>query len=187
MLLGQFGLAYELTGQQLLPIGTVYDPFVCRGLDALIYGLYSGAQVLFAGTPAGVSLSPEGGAHQSTVTPSIGIELPGLSSPSRPSPARSTGCCSTACALAATRASRSTCASRRSPIDQPPFAAPLARSASTRCVPRSSPAATGTVTREPTRPGDPIVVACGSIVPEALAAAELLAERGGPRGERGRP
>ena len=78
MALGQFGLSYELMGQHLIPIGTVYDPFVCRGLDALIYGLYSGAKMIFAGTPAGVSLSPEGGAHQSTVTPSLGIELPGL-------------------------------------------------------------------------------------------------------------
>jgi pyruvate dehydrogenase E1 component len=78
MCLGQFGLSYELTGQHLIPIGTVYDPFVCRGLDALIYSLYVGARMIFAGTPAGVSLSPEGGAHQSTITPSIGIELPGL-------------------------------------------------------------------------------------------------------------
>ena len=78
MALSQFGLSYELNGQALIPIGTVYDPFVCRGLDALIYGLYIGAKMIFAGTPAGVSLSPEGGAHQSTVTPSLGIELPGL-------------------------------------------------------------------------------------------------------------
>ena len=78
MALGQFGLSYELTGQHLIPIGTVYDPFVCRGLDALIYGLYGGTKMIFAGTPAGVSLSPEGGAHQSAVTPSLGIELPGL-------------------------------------------------------------------------------------------------------------
>ena len=78
MALGQFGLSYELTGQHLIPIGTVYDPFVCRGLDALIYGLYSGAKMIFAGTPSGVSLSPEGGATRSTVTPSLGIELPGL-------------------------------------------------------------------------------------------------------------
>ncbi len=78
MALGQYGLSYELTGQHLIPIGTVYDPFVCRGLDALIYGLYGGSKMIFAGTPAGVSLSPEGGAHQSTVTPSLGVELPGL-------------------------------------------------------------------------------------------------------------
>jgi pyruvate dehydrogenase E1 component len=70
------GLSAELCGQQLIPIGTVYDPFVCRGLDALIYGLYSGSKLIFAGTPSGITLSPEGGAHQSTVTPSLGIELP---------------------------------------------------------------------------------------------------------------
>lgn len=76
--LGAFGLTWELSGQHLFPVGTVYDPFVCRGLDALIYGLYNGAKMIFAGTPAGVSLSPEGGAHQSTVTISLGIELPNL-------------------------------------------------------------------------------------------------------------
>jgi len=78
MALGQFGLSYELTGQHLIPVGTVYDPFVCRGLDALIYDLYVGSKMIFAGTPAGVSLSPEGGAHQSAVTPSLGIELPNV-------------------------------------------------------------------------------------------------------------
>ncbi len=78
MALGMFGLAHELSGQQLIPIGSVYDPFVCRGLDSLIYALYSGSKFIFAGTPSGISLSPEGGAHQSTVTPSLGIELPNL-------------------------------------------------------------------------------------------------------------
>nr|WP_198925422.1 1-deoxy-D-xylulose-5-phosphate synthase N-terminal domain-containing protein [Dictyobacter vulcani] len=78
MLLGQLGLSYEHSGQLLFPIGTVYDPFVCRGLDALIYGLYNHSKMIFAGTPAGVSLSSEGGAHQSTVTASLGIELPEL-------------------------------------------------------------------------------------------------------------
>ncbi|MBN9386942.1 MAG: pyruvate dehydrogenase [Chloroflexi bacterium] len=78
MLLGMLGLSTELSGQQLFPIGTVYDPFICRGLDALIYGLYSGSKFIFAGTPAGITLSPEGGAHQSTVTPSLGVELPHL-------------------------------------------------------------------------------------------------------------
>ncbi len=78
MLLGQLGLSYELNGQLLFPIGTVYDPFVCRGLDALIYGLYSASKFIFAGTPSGTSLSPEGGAHQSAVTASLGVELPNL-------------------------------------------------------------------------------------------------------------
>lgn len=78
MLLGQLGLSQELNGELLIPIGTVYDPFVCRGLDALIYGVYSGSKFIFAGTPAGVTLSPEGGAHQSAITASIGLELPNL-------------------------------------------------------------------------------------------------------------
>jgi pyruvate dehydrogenase E1 component len=78
MMLSMMGLSTELCGVQLIPIGTVYDPFVCRGLDALIYGLYSGSKFIFAGTPSGVTLSPEGGSHQSTVTPSLGTELPEL-------------------------------------------------------------------------------------------------------------
>jgi pyruvate dehydrogenase E1 component len=78
MLLGQLGLSHELNGELLLPVGTVYDPFVCRGLDALIYSVYSGSKFVFAGTPAGVTLSPEGGAHQSAITASIGLELPGV-------------------------------------------------------------------------------------------------------------
>ncbi|WP_322511070.1 transketolase-like TK C-terminal-containing protein, partial [Chloroflexus sp.] len=80
MLLGMFGLAGDLIGEPLIPIGTVYDPFVCRGLDAFIYGLYSGARFIVVGTPSGITLSPEGGAHQSSVTASLGIELPNLAS-----------------------------------------------------------------------------------------------------------
>jgi pyruvate dehydrogenase E1 component len=72
------GLGHELHGEHLVPIGTVYDPFVCRGLDALIYALYNGARFILVGTPAGVTLAAEGGAHQSTITPSIGLELPGI-------------------------------------------------------------------------------------------------------------
>ena len=78
MMLGSLGISYELCGQQLFPIGTVYDPFVCRGLDALIYDLYNQSKMIVVGTPSGITLSPEGGAHQSTITPSIGIELPNL-------------------------------------------------------------------------------------------------------------
>jgi len=78
LLLGQLGLSQSFSGQRLLPIGTLYDPFVARGLDALIYGVYSGASFVFAGTPSGITLAPEGGAHQSLVTASIGTELPGI-------------------------------------------------------------------------------------------------------------
>ena len=78
LLLGQLGLAWDLSDQPLLPVGTVYDPFVLRGLDAFIYSVYSGARFVVAGTPSGVTLAPEGGAHQSTITPSVGLELPGV-------------------------------------------------------------------------------------------------------------
>ena len=76
MMLGQLGLSHEMLGQTLFPIGTLYDPFVRRGLDALFYGVYSGGRFIFVGTPSGVTLGPEGGAHQSVVTASIGIDLP---------------------------------------------------------------------------------------------------------------
>jgi pyruvate dehydrogenase E1 component len=78
LLLGQLGLAWDISDQPLLPVGTVYDPFVLRGLDALVYSVYSGARFIVAGTPSGVTLAPEGGAHQSTITASVGLELPGL-------------------------------------------------------------------------------------------------------------
>ena len=62
----------------LLPIGTLYDPFVARGLDALYHALYSGARFIVVATPSGVTLSPEGGAHQSVITPGIGVALPDI-------------------------------------------------------------------------------------------------------------
>ena len=76
--LGQLGLTKEMTGDYLIPIGTVYDPFIRRGLDALVYSLYSGSKFILIGTPSGITLGPEGGAHQSIITPSIGIETPDL-------------------------------------------------------------------------------------------------------------
>ena len=80
ILLAALGLAGPLFGARLLPIGTLYDPFVMRGLDALNYALYQDARFLVVGTPAGLTLAPEGGAHQSLVTPLIGMGLPGLAS-----------------------------------------------------------------------------------------------------------
>ena len=76
MLLGQLGLAGEMAGEPLLPIGTLYDPFIARALDAYIYSVYSGARFILVGTPSGITLAPEGGAHQSVVTPALGIALP---------------------------------------------------------------------------------------------------------------
>ena len=76
--LAMLGLSYEFNGELLLPVGTVYDPFVARGLDALNYATYVGAKFLFAGTPSGLTLSREGGAHQSIYTPLVGMGMPGL-------------------------------------------------------------------------------------------------------------
>ena len=73
-----FGLAGPLFGTRLLPIGTVYDPFIARGLDALNYGCYQNARFLLVATPSGVTLGPEGGAHQSINAPLIGMGQPGL-------------------------------------------------------------------------------------------------------------
>ena len=78
MALGQLGLSQEINGNLLFPIGTLYDCFVPRGLDAFYYGVYSGSKFIVVGTPSGITLAPEGGAHQSTITGSIGIELPGI-------------------------------------------------------------------------------------------------------------
>ncbi len=78
MMLGQLGLSFEADGEMLFPIGTLYDPFVRRGLDAFVYSVYSGAKFIVVGTPSGVSLAPEGGAHQSLITQSIGAEMPEL-------------------------------------------------------------------------------------------------------------
>jgi len=78
LLLAACGLSAEIHGERLLPIGTLYDPFIARGLDALNYACYQDARFIVAGTPSGVSLAPEGGAHQSIYTPLLGIGQPGL-------------------------------------------------------------------------------------------------------------
>jgi|CZKG01.1.fsa_nt_gi pyruvate dehydrogenase E1 component len=75
-LLGELGATFSRDGQPLLPIGTLYDPFVNRALEQWSFGIYAGGQSILVGTPAGVTLAPEGGAHQSIITPSVGIEQP---------------------------------------------------------------------------------------------------------------
>jgi pyruvate dehydrogenase E1 component len=76
-LLGELGLTWARDGQPLLPIGTMYDPFVNRALEPWSFGIYAGGQSILVGTPSGVTLAPEGGAHQSITTPSVGLEQPG--------------------------------------------------------------------------------------------------------------
>ncbi len=75
-LLGELGATWSRDGQGLLPIGTLYDPFVGRALEPWSFGLYAGGQSILVGTPSGVTLAPEGGVHQSIITPSIGLEQP---------------------------------------------------------------------------------------------------------------
>ncbi len=78
--LAALGLSHSLFGERLLPIGTLYDPFIARGLDALNYACYQNARFMLVATPSGVTLAPEGGAHQSIGTPLIGMAQDGLAS-----------------------------------------------------------------------------------------------------------
>lgn len=77
-LLGELGATWSRWGEPLYPIGVMYDPFVNRALEPWTFGMYAGGQSILVGTPSGVTLAPEGGAHQSITTPSTGIEVPGL-------------------------------------------------------------------------------------------------------------
>lgn len=76
-LLGELGATWSRWGERLIPIATLYDPFLSRALEPWSYGIYSGGQSIIVGTPSGVTLASEGGAHQSITTPSIGLEQPG--------------------------------------------------------------------------------------------------------------
>lgn len=77
-LLGELGTTWSRWGKPLLPIGVLYDPFVERALEPWSFGIYAGGQSILVGTPSGVALAPEGGAHQSITTPSVGLEQPGV-------------------------------------------------------------------------------------------------------------
>jgi pyruvate dehydrogenase E1 component len=78
LLLSALGLSHTIFGERLIPIGTLYDPFIERGLDALNYACYQDARFILAATPSGITLAPEGGAHQSIATPLIGMAQDGL-------------------------------------------------------------------------------------------------------------
>jgi pyruvate dehydrogenase E1 component len=80
IMLSALGLSHSIFGERLLPVGTLYDPFIERGLDALNYACYQDARFMIVATPSGVTLAPEGGAHQSIATPLIGMAQDGLAS-----------------------------------------------------------------------------------------------------------
>jgi len=78
VLLSALGLSHSINGERLLPVGTLYDPFIARGLDALNYACYQEARFIVVATPSGITLAPEGGAHQSIAQPLIGMAQDGL-------------------------------------------------------------------------------------------------------------
>lgn len=179
MLLGQLGLSHDHHGQHLVPIGTVYDPFVLRGLDALIYGVYNDAKFIVVGTPAGVTLAPEGGAHQSTITASVGAELPNLH---YAEPAYATEVdwllCDAIDQLSAPGGTSTYLRLSTRPIDQAPFAAALERHGEDQL--RSHVLAGGYRLIDGPDDGRPAVtiVTTGVMAPEAIAAAHELDEEG---------
>lgn len=177
LLLGQLGLSHEHHGETLLPIGTVYDPFVLRGLDALIYSLYNGARFVVIGTPSGITLAPEGGAHQSTITPSVALELPGIVA-YEPCYARALDwiLCRGLAELTATEGESLYCRLSTRGVDQTPFES--ARSRYGDVALRNAVLAGGYRLREP-GPGQRVVMlASGPVMPEVLEAAELLDDEG---------
>ncbi|MBB5828289.1 transketolase-like TK C-terminal-containing protein [Micromonospora carbonacea] len=194
LLLGQLGLSWDLSGQPLLPVGTVYDPFVLRGLDAFLYGTYSGSRFVVAGTPSGVTLAPEGGAHQSTITASVGLELPGVTFV-EPAYAATLDwlLCDALGQIAAGGTPASTAApvedgayyfrlSTR-PIDQAPFEAARARLGDAVLRRQAVAGAYRLVDAHAAHPelaDAPVVqlAASGAVLPEVLAAAAELAEEG---------
>src|SRR5246500_4899307 len=80
ILASALGLSHAINGERLLPVATLYDPFIERGLDALNYACYQDGRFMVAGQPSGITLAPEGGAHQSIATPLIGMAQDGLAS-----------------------------------------------------------------------------------------------------------
>ncbi len=179
MLLGQLGLSHDHHGHHLLPVGTVYDPFVLRGLDALIYGLYNDAKFVVAGTPAGVTLAPEGGAHQSTITASVGAELPNLTY-AEPAYASEVDWLLCDALDQVGRANGTSTYLRLStrPIDQAPFAAALEREGEERL--RRQVLDGGYCLRPGPDDGRPgvTIVTTGVMAPEALVAADELDAEG---------
>jgi pyruvate dehydrogenase E1 component len=177
LLLGQLGLAHEHHGEMLLPIGTVYDPFVLRGLDALIYSLYNDSKFIIVGTPSGVTLSPEGGAHQSSITPSVGLELPGIIAVEPAYAGAVDWLLTDALRSLADPAGRS-CYLRLStrPIDQKPFTDATARIGESQI--RTS-VLDGGYRLSESSGGPPLILAAsGPVMPEVLAAAAILEEEG---------
>ncbi|MDH5334129.1 MAG: pyruvate dehydrogenase, partial [Thermoleophilia bacterium] len=174
--LGQLGLTWDFQRERLFPIGALYDPFVMRALEGIVFSVYQGARFVLCGTPSGISLSREGGAHQSLSTPGIGIETPGLTY-CEPAYARELEWLLVDGLRRLQEPDGESLYLRLStkPLDQAPFTAAAARRGEEAL--RADVVAGGFRLREAGASDDRVLVAtCGAMAPEALAAAELLAE-----------
>jgi pyruvate dehydrogenase E1 component len=177
-LIGELGATWSRWGQPLLPIGVLYDPFVERALEPWSFGIYAGGQSILVGTPSGVSLAPEGGAHQSITTPSIGIEQPGCVT-YEPAFALDTEWCLLASLARLGQPGGSSAYLRLStrPVSQKLAGVPADPAARER---RRRQVVAGAYPL--LRAADPkvTIAVMGAVVPEALAAAERLAAAGAP-------
>jgi pyruvate dehydrogenase E1 component len=181
LLLGQLGVAGETFGEPLAPIGTVYDPFVLRGLDAFVYSLYAGGRFVVVGTPAGIALGYEGGAHQSVITPSVGAELPGVAFRELAyATAVDWALCESIRAVLAPDGGSAYLRLSTRPVDQSPFETLRKEVGDERL--RADVLAGGyrLVDGVARVPDGPVVhlVGCGTVLPEVLEAAEQLAGEG---------
>jgi pyruvate dehydrogenase E1 component len=181
-LIGELGATWSRWSQPLFPIGVLYDPFVERALEPWSFGIYAGGQSILVGTPSGVSLAPEGGAHQSVTTPSIGIEQPGCIS-YEPAFALDTEWCLLASLARLGRPDGSSAYLRLStrPVGQKLAAIPADPAARERRR-RQVVAGAYPLHRTSSGTGAPAVTIAvmGAVVPEALAAAERLEAAGTP-------
>ena len=175
-LISELGTTWSRWGETLFPIGTIYDPFVERALEPWSFGMYAGGQSILVGTPSGVTLAPEGGAHQSIKTPSIGLEQPDCLS-YEPAFVVDVEWTLLAAMGQLGRPGGKSAYLRLStrPIDQKLAGVPADPAARERR--RRQVVAGGYVLRAVTEPGVQIVT-MGALVPEALTAADRLAEQG---------
>jgi pyruvate dehydrogenase E1 component len=175
-LIGELGTTWSRWGQPLLPIGVLYDPFVERALEPWSYGIYAGGQSILVGTPSGVSLAPEGGAHQSIKTPSVGLEQPGCTS-YEPAFAIDTEWTLLASLAQLGKPDGTSAYLRLStrPVDQTLAAVPIDRAARER---RRRQVIAGAYPLRRSKNAKVTVAAMGAVMPEALAAAERLDQVG---------
>jgi pyruvate dehydrogenase E1 component len=175
-LIAELGATWSRWGQALFPIGVLYDPFVERALEPWSYGIYAGGQSILVGTPSGVSLATEGGAHQSIKTPSIGLEQPGCTSyePAFAIEVEWTLLDSIS-RLGRPDGGSSYLRLSTRPVDQALAAIPSDPAARER---RRRHVVAGAYTLRPAPAPAVTVVAVGAMVTEALAAADRLAQHG---------